>query len=141
MIFVDTIAWIALFDADAASPYSEAAREFVASIEEPLVTSDLVIAETHKWLVYHGKSQALATRAIQSLVDQSACTVLDIQNEDRQNAFVIHRKYSDQLLSLTTAMSVALMRRYQIAKVLSFNKHFLLFPDVIRVPETEPAKM
>lgn len=140
MIFVDTVAWIALFDAEA-SPLSESAREFVATIEEPLATSDLVIAEVHKWLVYHGKSQALATKAIQSLVEQSACQVLDIQTDDRQNAFIIHRRYSDQLLSLTTAMSVALMRRYQIAKVFSFNKHFLLFPDLIRVPGAPPPSV
>jgi len=134
MIYVDTVAWIALFDADTNSPLSEAARTYIETIEEPLVTSDLVVAETHKWLVYHGKSQARATAAIQSLIEQSACKILDIETTDRQDAFIIHRRYSDQLLSLTTAMSVALMRRYQIAKVLSFNKHFLLFPDLIRVP-------
>lgn len=134
MIFVDTVTWIALFDADLASPLSEAARTYLETIEEPLVTSDLVIAETHKWLVYHGKSQARATMAIQSLVEQSACKILDIETADRREAYLIHRRYSDQLLSFTTAMSVALMRRYQVGKIFSFNKHFLLFPDLIRVP-------
>lgn len=135
MIFVDTVTWIALFDADAASPLASSARAYLETVEEPLVTSDLVIAETHKWLVYHGKSQARATAAIQSLLDESACQILDVETADRREAYLIHRRYSDQLLSFTTAMSVALMRRYRVGKVFSFNKHFLLFPDVIRVPE------
>lgn len=136
MIFVDTVTWIALFDADLTSPLAESARAYLETVEEPLVTSDLVIAETHKWLVYHGKSQVRATAAIQSLVEQSACQILDIEAADRREAYLIHRRYSDQLLSFTTSMSVALMRRNHVGKVFSFNKHFLLFPDLIRVPES-----
>jgi predicted nucleic acid-binding protein len=57
MIFIDTGVWLYLFDERQDSAQREKAIAFAASIEEPVCTSDLIIAESHKWLIHHGRSR------------------------------------------------------------------------------------
>jgi predicted nucleic acid-binding protein len=55
MIFVDTGAWYAL--AIASDPDHKAAKSFVASITEPLVTSDYIVDELLTLFTVRGQKQ------------------------------------------------------------------------------------
>ena len=53
MILVDTAAWIFLFDQRRGGKEAKLAYEFYQHNKEPLVVTDLIIEETHKWLTHH----------------------------------------------------------------------------------------
>lgn len=135
MIFVDTVAWLYLFDQQQTSAEGRKAKTFVKSLTEAMCTSDLVIAETHKWLVHHGRPAVKASATLRMLVQQELAVILPIEPEDRNMAMTLVEKYIDQKLSYEDAMTVALTSRFGIKQVFSFDKHFLLFPNLQRVPE------
>ena len=53
MIFLDTVAWLYLVDENQNIREGQKAKAFMKSLREPLCTSDLIIAETYKWLIHH----------------------------------------------------------------------------------------
>ncbi len=134
MIFVDTVAWLYLFDQNQSGVECQQAREFLDSVAEALCTSDLVIAETYKWLLHHNRPSLTAERVLSKLVMQEIAVILPIEQQDRGEALTIARKYSDQKLSYEDAVTVALTRRFGVRKVFSFDRHFLMFPEIERVP-------
>ncbi len=134
MIFVDTSAWIFLVDDRQDSTLSKQAKRFANSCRSKFCTSDLVVAETHKWLVQKGRPKSLALQTLQLFVNQELAELLPIQEQDRAHALQIVAKYVDQKLSYVDALSIAQMRRTKTRQIFSFDKHFLLFPDIERLP-------
>ena len=65
---------------------------------------------------------------------QELAVILTIEQEDRGVALEILQKYKDQKISYEDAITVALTFRLGIKKVFSFDPHFLLFPNIERVP-------
>ncbi len=126
--------WLYLFDQNQSGFERRRAREFLDSVGEALCTSDLVIAETYKWLLHHSRPLATAEQVLSKLTIQEIAVVLPIDQQDRDNALRIAQKFADQRLSYEDAMTVALAARFGIRKVFSFDKHFLLFPEIERVP-------
>jgi uncharacterized protein len=135
MIFVDTVAWLHLFDAQKRGTEQLAARQFLTSNKEGLCTSDLVISETHKWLVDHGRPIERANSILGKLVRQELAVLVPIEESDRILAEKIVIKFADQQLSYTDAITVAIVTRCGIKKVFSFDRHFLLFSNIQRVPD------
>jgi predicted nucleic acid-binding protein len=123
-LFVDTGAWVALADHDdqyhrrAAAAYPELLRAY-----RPLVTTDLVVAETHIILrlgLGHGPAMAFLSNLRASACIERVWTTADLQSE----AEAILGRYADQDFSLTDAVSFALMRRRGLRTAFAFDRHF-----------------
>lgn len=123
-IFVDAGAWIALADRDdthhrdASSRYPDLLRS-----SGRLVTFNLVMAE-----VYVIVRKALGHRQAISFLEQARASPrieMVFSTEDlEEEAVSILKQYSDQDLSLTDAVSFALMRRRGIGTAFAFDRHF-----------------
>jgi predicted nucleic acid-binding protein len=135
LIFVDTVAWLYLFGKGQQDPQVQKARQFIQVLQQPLCTSDLVVEETHKWLVHHGRPTSQALIVLRKLASQELAQILEIEPEDRTIAIGLVDQYLDQKLSYTDAISVALMKRLGLRQIFSFDRHFLLFPELERVPQ------
>lgn len=134
MIFIDTAAWLNIVD-DGQNPHDiKKAKGFLSATTDTLCTSDLVIGETYKWLIHHGRPTEPTIEVLRMLIAQELATILPIEQDDRKVALAILQKYRDQALSYEDAMTVALAARYRIKKIFSFDRHFLLFPGLERVP-------
>lgn len=134
MIFVDTSAWIYLFDKRRGGKEAFAAEKFYKQNNETLVITDLIIEETHRWLIHHSFSEKKALEILHEFTNEHLATIVPIENIDRLNAYQSTYKYSDQQLSFTDAISVAIMRRLKIKEIFSFDSHFDLFRDISRLP-------
>jgi uncharacterized protein len=125
-IFVDSTAWIALADSD--DSHHQAAAAAYPSIlknHRALVTSDLVIAETHIVLLKELGCQA--TLKLLERIKASPRILKMYSNEDIETeAERILLKYSDQDFSYTDAVSFAIMKRKGIKNAFSFDKHFVI---------------
>jgi predicted nucleic acid-binding protein len=134
VIFVDTVAWLYLFDKGQGGENQKRALAFIGTNTEPLATSDLVIAETHKWLVHHGRPAVRAQAILEKLALQEIAQILALEQSDREEAAVWVKKYADQKLSYTDACAVAVMKRLGLRKIFSFDRHFRLFPELETIP-------
>jgi uncharacterized protein len=134
MIFVDTVAWLYLFDEQQDGEEARQARDFIKTLNQALCTSDMVISETHKWLIHHGRPASKSFKALKALAQQEITHIIPIEQADRTKAIELVKKYTDQKLSYTDAVSVALMRRLKIKQIFSFDMHFRLFPEIEAVP-------
>jgi uncharacterized protein len=135
LIFVDTVAWLYLFDQRQDNHDVRKARNYVRQTNEALCTSDLVIAETYKWLIHHGRPTGQAIKVLKSLTSGELAVILPIEQEDRDRALSLLRAYSDHKLSYEDSITVCLARRFGLSRIFSFDKHFLLFPSLERVPD------
>lgn len=134
MIFVDTSAWIFLFDQRRGGQEAMQARYFYQLNKEPLAVTDLIVEETHKWLIHHAFPKERAIEILKKFVDQDFAEILPIESIDRSTACLLSRKYMDQNISYTDALTVAMMKRMKLKEVFSFDAHFDLFPGITRVP-------
>lgn len=135
MIFVDTGAWLSLMD-DRQDPSAARAAQGVldACAGRGLVTSELIAAETYKWMLHHDRPFTKRFCVLETLLTKKVAIILESTQVDRTVAMGLMQKFSDQDLSYEDALSVALMKRFGIRKILSFDKHFLLFPGIVCVP-------
>ncbi|MCE5317225.1 MAG: PIN domain-containing protein [Parachlamydia sp.] len=134
MIIVDTSAWICLFERPSSTSHHQAAKRFHIANKDPLAVSDLIIEETHKWLIHHAFPPSNALQILEGFVTQKFAQIISIEENDRQEAKKLVEKYLDQKLSYTDAVTLAMMKRLKIKKVFSFDRHFDLFRGVERVP-------
>lgn len=134
MIIVDTSAWIFLFQKKSSGENSQKAKEFYQRNRKTLAVTDLIIEETHKWLVHHGHPQKLAIQILNTFVTEELANILPIHPEDRVVAKNLVEKYLDHSLSFTDALTVVLMKRHQIKEIFSFDSDFDLFRGITRLP-------
>lgn len=134
MIIVDTSAWIFLFE-NKVNKNSIKAKKFYDTICEPLVVTDLIIEETHKWLIHHGFPRKKASAILDKFVHQEIAKILSIDFQDRIEAAKLVKKFQDQALSYTDALSVVIMKKNRIKKIFSFDTDFDLFPGIERLPD------
>lgn len=135
MIFIDTSAWICLFDKRPTEKLSIAAKQFFSINTGTLAVTDLIIEETHKWLVHHQFPPKNALQILKGFVSQEFAQILSVEENDRMEATLLVEKYLDQKLSYTDAISVTIMRRANLKKIFSFDRDFDLFRGIERVPK------
>jgi len=120
---------IALYDRDdPRGPEVQGILDSAAGQEYPLCISDLVIAETHRRLLYDVNYDA-ALAFIQHThrdLARGEINLLTVGPADRAEAISILQRFSDQNLPFCDAMTMALMKREGILKVLTFDRHFWL---------------
>jgi len=123
LIFVDTGAFLALyFKRD---QYHQEAARIWSGVEQPCVTSNLVIAETATLL---GRVIGMVEAAAR-VADIYASPGIEVAASTRDtelSALDWMRKYADQYVSFTDCVSFALMRRHEIRTAFTFDRHFRL---------------
>ena len=138
-VFVDTGAWIALFSArDAHHNEAERLFRYAASRRLRLLTTNLVLAELHRLLLFRAGVRPAA--AALTRVDDSALVTVEFP----VNA--LHRAARDWLARLanhpvtyTDAVSFAVMQARGCRQVMTFDSDFSTAGFDRWEPQTRPA--
>lgn len=120
--YVDSGAFIAFFD-KSDTWHARFAGLFART--KGLITTPLVIAETHGWFVRRFDSY----RGLEFLAFVESLEILTIQPVDGEtlaSATAILRKFSDQNLTLADACGLFLLKRYPKLKNWSTDRHLTL---------------
>ena len=136
MIFVDTGAWFAV--AVSNDPDHDAAMTCLATNQEPLVTSDYILAETATLLRMRDKTlrgHRLAVRVATSILRAESAILEKVDVQDLERALRVFRNYQDHLFSFVDCTSFVIMERLGINHAFAFDSHFDEYPGIIRVPQ------
>jgi predicted nucleic acid-binding protein len=100
-----------------------------------MVTTLPVICEIHA----HFARKALARRTILNDFWENPVVVREeISRQDQQEALRILRTNEDKTYSLCDALSFVVMRRLNIRRAVSFDKHFRQFGEFEVIPDKFP---
>ena len=91
----------------------------------PLVTTDYVFDETIT-LVRIELGHPAAVQFGERLRASTVVQIVPVTADDREAAWEIFKKFEDQKFSFTDCTSFAVMKRLELAKVLTVDRHFLL---------------
>jgi len=122
--FVDTGAWLAV--ADRSDRHHKEAVEALLDIQKRcrLLTTNLVVAETYV-LIRRNIGYDAAITFLNSIEGSPKTTkILSDEAVERAAAETL-RRYRDQDLSYTDAVSFAVMKKHGISRAFSFDKHFI----------------
>jgi predicted nucleic acid-binding protein len=131
MIFVDTGAWFAFVVPT--DPNHTAARAWLETNSDVLITTDYVVDETLTLLRARGESR----RSIElgdSFFDGSVGVVYRLSETDLLTAWDVFRLYHDKEWSFTDCTSRVVMQRLEITRAIAFDKHFRQFGTVEVLP-------
>jgi len=123
-IFVDTGAWLALYDK--ADRNHLIAKNIFGKIKKerlPLFTSDYVFDESVTLIRYRisfRTANAFGTNILESRIVR----LVDVTREDRTSAWDIFIKYKDASFSFTDCTSFAVMKKFRLDSVFGFDRHF-----------------
>jgi predicted nucleic acid-binding protein len=123
-VFVDSGPWIALVSARDYR-HAEADRLFRSALARhlPLVTTDLVVAESHRLLLV--RAGAAAARAFLDRVDRSPSLRLEFATAERHaRAREWLAKLHDHAITYTDAVSFAVAEATRCSSVLTFDDDF-----------------
>lgn len=121
-IFVDTGIWYAA--ADRRDRHHDRARELL-TIDEPLLLSDLVLAEVWRLLaqrLHEGAAERWWSQIRAGVAIIEPCTPGDLDV-----AWGIGRVFADQTFSLVDRASFAVMERLGLRRVASFDSDFAIY--------------
>ena len=124
-VLVDSGGWIAQisrrdqYHEKADALFRRAMRE-----RTPLVTTNLIVAEVHRQLL-HRAGIAAAARAL-ALMEASDLALEFVTADHHRNAREWLRRFDDQPLTYTDAVSFAVMAARRSRFVLGFDHHFEL---------------
>lgn len=127
-LFVDTGVWVALVDV--ADPRHRDAKAILDGHHfVPLITTDMVVSETVTLLVRHvGAARGAAFGDV--LVGGTMATVVRTEEADWLYALTLIRKFQEQKLSFADGTSFGAIRRLDIEKAASFDRHFrIVLPE------------
>jgi predicted nucleic acid-binding protein len=120
-LFVDTSAWYAIARGDA--PAVQAALQKRLRTRHRLVTTNLIVAETHVLLLRRAGRGA----ALSFLREIRRPPILVVESTADLEERAIHRwleRFQDQPFSLTDGVSFATMTEYGIREALTLDRHF-----------------
>jgi len=126
MIFIDTGAFIARY-MKYDQYHQHAMKKWRSILKNPdLYTSNHVIDETITFLLRRTDPDFAVEKA-EILLSTDVIHTLRSDQEDEQEALEILKRYKDQKLSFTDCITSALMKRYKIDRIFTFDSHFRLF--------------
>jgi uncharacterized protein len=124
-LFVDSGVWIAFFSRrDGRHGEANAMLRAAAAMRLPMVTTDLVLAEVHRWLLFHaGIAPAAAALAA---VDATSLVRIEWPTPSHHRAARAWlAKLADQRITYTDAVSFAVMRALRCEAVMTFDRDFV----------------
>lgn len=126
LVFVDSGGFIGLFSADD-KHHEEADALFRACIEHKtkLLTSELVVAEVHRFILFEVGIEAAAI-AIDKIAASSSLTVEYGSADHHRAARAWLAKLDDQVISYTDAVSFSIMAARGCKVALSFDDDFVI---------------
>lgn len=125
IVLVDTGAFYALAD-DSDGNAEEARAFFRARLKtDRFVTTDAILLEA--WTLIRGRLGWSAAHRFLDAQRRSNVALFYIEAADLELAWRVLNDYADQELSLTDAISFAVMERHGIGDAFSFDKDFLLY--------------
>lgn len=124
-LFVDTSVWYAA--ADAADVSNGRAREILseASRSERLLTTDHVLVET--WTLLRWRIHREAAEAFWRGLRSGVAELETVGPADLQVAWTIGRAFADQDFSLVDRTSFAVMERFGLERVATFDDDFAVY--------------
>jgi uncharacterized protein len=131
MIFVDSGAWFA--GAVRTDINHQAARDWLDSNDQALVTTDYIIDETLTLLRGRGYT-ASAIEVGEGFFAGKLAQIILVEETDLREAWSIFRQFLDKDWSFTDCTSKAVMDRLEIQRAFSFDHHFRQFGSVIVEP-------
>lgn len=120
-VFVDTSAWLALFNRD--DPDHATVDQYVRDFDGRLVTSNFVFDETVTHCMRRG-GHAAASRAGKLLRDSDVADLVRVTAEDEEAAWTLLMRRPDKRYSFTDCTSFVIMRRLGLRQVLSLDADF-----------------
>ncbi len=125
-VFVDTSAWYAVIDASDAE-HGPAATAFagLARTRTRLVTSGHVLAELHR-LILHRSHRTAAMDAVRRIRLTPRGEIIHTDGDDLSAAVDLLDRYADQDLTLTDALSFAVMHRMKIRRAFAYDRDFAI---------------
>jgi predicted nucleic acid-binding protein len=134
VIYIDTGAFLARhIRRDQYHRRARAAWRTLSRLPWRCYTSNFVLDETFTLLARRASYPFAAQRA-RSIMASTTLEILRPSREDEMDALDLFEKFADQEVSFTDCISFVLMRKYQIKRVFSFDRHFrhagfTLWPD------------
>ena len=124
-MLVDTGAWYAL--ADASDRHHQEASGFYREHagQTPLVTTDLIVAETWALLASHLGRPAAVT--FWDILRTTRTSIFTLDPVDLEAAWHIAQAFPDQAFSFIDCTTFALMERLGIHEAFAFDAHFLVY--------------
>jgi len=123
-VFVDSSAWIAYFSADDRNhAHAREAVQRAAAERVRLVTSNLVMAEVHRLLLFRAGIRAAAV-ALTALSRSRFVHPHFATAADHRAAGAWLERLNDQVITLTDAVSFAIMHEQDMRQALSFDSDF-----------------
>jgi predicted nucleic acid-binding protein len=137
-LFVDSGAWLAFFSARD-NHHAEADRliRYALGHRLPLVTSDLVLAEVHRLLLFRAGIRPAAV-ALERIDASPGVSVHFADEGVHRDARAWLERLDDQVLTYTDATSFALMKAHGCTHALSFDHHFTVAGFTLWQPARRP---
>jgi uncharacterized protein len=125
-VFVDSSGWIALCRAqDSHHRETEALIRRALGARIPLVTTSLVVAEVHRFVLHRTGIRAAAV-ALERIVSTAEVRVVFADaDHDREGRRWLARLH-DQPITYTDAVSFAVMKAERLDAAISFDRHFVV---------------
>ena len=123
-VFVDTSGWIAFFSQDDGN-HAQADQLIAGALatRKQLITSNLVLAEVHRLLLFRAGIRAAATALDKIATSPSVHLVLATRDlHERARSWL--DKLQDQVITLTDAVSFAVMEDARCRAAVTFDRDF-----------------
>ncbi len=125
-LFVDSSAWLAFLSArDGRHGDADRLLRKALELKIPLLTSNLVLAEVHRLLLFRAGPRAAAA-ALAHLDAGRTVTVLFPDASIHRDVRAWLAKFADQVISYTDAASFSLMKAHRCDTAVSFDHDFAL---------------
>jgi predicted nucleic acid-binding protein len=124
VVFVDTSGWIAFFSLDDGN-HAQAEQLIAGAIASriPMITSNLVLAEVHRLLLYRAGIRAAAS-AVDKITTSPSVTLVLATHDLHRRARAWLDKLDDQVITLTDAVSFAAMEDARCHAAVTFDRDF-----------------
>lgn len=123
-VFVDSSAWIALFNkSDKFYKQAVLSYHLLKKAHQSLYTSDYVIDETIT-TIFKKTNHAWAVWAGEILFKSKIITIIYISSDYLPLTWELFKKYSDKNFSFTDVSCLAVMKNLNIKKAFSFDQEF-----------------
>jgi predicted nucleic acid-binding protein len=131
-VYLDASFWVTYRSEDEAR-HPDAKRTVSSLFRERVlfVTTLPVICEIHAAFSRNPQKRALI---LEDLWNNPLVKIQDVSHEDQKAAIEILQANGDKTYSLSDAISFAIMRRLNIHRAVSFDKHFRQFGEFEIIP-------